>query len=106
MEEISGSGKGGNSSSDGFMLFATGIANFCGLLENRCAAIIGLSCAMFVFGEFAACFVAGMVAVRVSLVCRTMVQLPQTFDKSQQNAPNASCSCDINTVYSTLRGRG
>jgi hypothetical protein len=55
VEDISGSGKGGSPSSDGFMLFATGTAtdNFCGLLEYLWAAIIGLSWAMFVPGEFA-----------------------------------------------------
>lgn len=43
--EFSASGNGGSSSSDGFMLLATGIENLRGLLEYRCAAIIGLSCA-------------------------------------------------------------
>jgi hypothetical protein len=45
------------------MLFATGMLNFCGLLEYRCAVIIGLRCDIFVPGEFAVYLVAVMIAL-------------------------------------------
>jgi hypothetical protein len=37
--------------------------NFLGLLEYLCAAIMGSSCALLVFGEFAACLVTVIVAL-------------------------------------------
>ena len=44
------------------MLFATGMENLRKSVEYLCAAMMGLSCASLVFGEFAACLVAVIVA--------------------------------------------
>jgi hypothetical protein len=64
MDDISGSGKGGNSSSDAFMLFAIGIENLRRLvmLAKRLVVAMGSRCAMFVPEEFAVCLGPGIVA--------------------------------------------
>ena len=62
-DEISASGKGGNSSSEAFILFGNGVGNLFGLLARFLAPSKGSIWAMFVPGGFAVLVATVMMAV-------------------------------------------